>query len=119
MPNSILSILSSKSRHLDSSKWNLWIDLDGTIDLYCPRLKFFYDTHRTIDILSKYTSRKTEFRVIRPFNSFIFSLESIDNDNRSENLFLLNHGTRFRIHENRRLNKQSLSLAPLSSVAGG
>src|SRR5271170_643218 len=118
MPNSILSILSSKSRHFDSSKWNLWIDLDGTIDLHCPRLKFLHDSHRTVNILSEHTGRETEIRVVGPFNGFVFSLESIDNDNRSKNLFLLDRGTRFRIHENRRLDKQSLLLAPFSATRG-
>jgi hypothetical protein len=107
---SVLAILTTKSRHLEPSKRNLTINSDGAVNLHSSGVKLFRNSHCTIDILSKHGGREAKVGIVCASNSFILSLESINNDDRTEDLLLIDCSIRFSVGEDSWLEIETLGL---------
>jgi hypothetical protein len=103
MSQSIFSVFAAKTGRLESSKGNLTVDSYSTIDLHSSSIKLFRNPHCTVDILGEDRRRETEFGIVCAGNGFFLSLESIDNNDRTKDFFLVDRSIGFCVGKDGRL----------------
>lgn len=111
MSQSILSILTSKTRLLEPTKRNLTLNLDCAVDLGGSSLEFLDNAHRTVDVLCKDSRRESKFGVVGLFDGFCFGLEGTDHDDGTKDFLLDDFCVGLGIEENGRLDEQTLQIS--------